>query len=148
MVWRMSINSGVIHDVLPVYRCVNVSIVCIKYNKSDRMMKYKDLSATCEVWYTNHTQTDSERVEEVFHIEYEWCIIHYLINLINTSFSLIHLSSSQFSLFSSFNPLYFHYEQWMKWYDMKLSIHDSRMNDKIVSFIINKYNQYLSILHN
>ena len=42
-------------------------------------------------------------------------IIYYLIILIHTSFSLIHLSSypsSQFSLFSSFNPLFFHHEQW------------------------------------
>ena len=45
----MSINSGVIQDLILVYQCVNVSIVCIKHNKSDRMMKYKDLSATCEV---------------------------------------------------------------------------------------------------
>ena len=79
---------------------------------------------------------------------YRICMIS---SFITSSISLIHLSSypsSQFSLFSSFNPLFFHYEQWMKWYDMKLSIHDSRMNEKIVSFIINKYNQYLSILHN
>ena len=37
-------NSGVIQDLILVYQCVNVSIVCIKHNKSDRMMKYKDWS--------------------------------------------------------------------------------------------------------